>query len=144
MHNYKTAQIFTSYMCQLKEEYEIDRRILRCDYTRYSSSIIPTIKTPNFPKNIIINREDSVNSMADSYLELNFDIIKSGNSSNADGTAIRIFDLGPIALCSIYKLTTSSRKHLADNNHAHIVSLKYKIITSSRDSDGLSIGFDRD
>ena len=50
---------------------------------------------------------------------------------------------GPIALFSNYKLTSSSGRHLQDINHAHIVSLLYKIITSSKDSDDLSIGFDR-
>ena len=40
-------------------------------------------------------------------------------------------------------MTTSSGKHLEDNNHAHVVSL-YTLITSARGSDDLSIGFDRD
>ena len=45
---------------------------------------------------------------------------------------------------SNYKLTTSSGKHLENFDHAHIVSLMYKLLTSSRGSDDLSIGFDRD
>ena len=44
---------------------------------------------------------------------------------------------------SNFKLTTSSGKHLGDINHAHPVSLMYKLITSSKGSDDLSIGFDR-
>ena len=40
-------------------------------------------------------------------------------------------------------LTTSSREHLEDINHAHIVVSMYKLITSARDTDDLSIGFDR-
>ena len=44
---------------------------------------------------------------------------------------------------SNFKLTTSSGKHLEDSNHAHIVSLLYKLINSSKNSDDLSIGFDR-
>ena len=50
--------------------------------------------------------------------------------------------MGPIALISNFKLTTSSGKHLEDISHAHIVSLMYKLITSSKDSNDLSIGFD--
>ena len=49
----------------------------------------------------------------------------------------------PIALFSNFKLTTSSGKHLEDFSHAHLVSLMYKLITSSKISDDLSIGFDR-
>ena len=41
-------------------------------------------------------------------------------------------------------MTTSSGKHLENIDHAHIVSLMYKLLTSSRGSDDLSIGFDRD
>ena len=49
-----------------------------------------------------------------------------------------------MALFSNYKLTTSSGKHLENIDHAHIVFLMYKLLTSSRGSDDLSIGFDRD
>ena len=52
--------------------------------------------------------------------------------------------LGPIALFSNYKLTTSSGKHLEDYSHAHVFSLMYKLSTCCKDSDDLSIGFDRD
>ena len=55
-----------------------------------------------------------------------------------------LVNLGPIALLSNYKLTTSSEKHLENIDQAHIVSLMYKLLTSSRVSDDLSIGFDRD
>ena len=50
--------------------------------------------------------------------------------------------MGPIALFSNFKLTTSSGKHLEDISHAHLVSLMYKLITSSKDSNDLYIGFD--
>ena len=40
-------------------------------------------------------------------------------------------------------MTTSSGKHLENIDHAHIVSLMYKLLTSSRDIDDLSICFDR-
>ena len=43
-----------------------------------------------------------------------------------------------------YKLTTSSGNHLEDVSHAHIVSLMYKLITTAKGCDDLSIGFDRD
>ena len=52
--------------------------------------------------------------------------------------------LCPSALYSFYKLRTSSGKHIEEISHAHFVSLMYKLITSSRGSDDLSIGFDRD
>ena len=83
--------------------------------------------------------------MLNSYLELNFDVLHAANKNRyVDGNDIRLVNLGPIALFSNYKLTTSSGKHLENIDHAHIVSLIYKLLTSSKGSDDLSIGFDRD
>ena len=131
-------------MFKLNEKYEIDRKILKCDYIRYSPSEISTINTPNSQIYINIPREDSVISLLNSYIEINFDVLKAATSNRyADADEIRLINLGPIALFSNYKLTTSSGKHLENIDHAHIVSLMYKLLSSSRDTDDLSIGFDR-
>ena len=131
-------------MVKLSENYEIDRRILKCDYIRYSPAEISTINTANSQIYINIPREDSVISMLNSYIELNFDVLRADNNNRyVDTNDIRLVNLGSIALFSNYKLTTSSGKHLEEITHAHIVSLLYKLLTSSRDSDDLSIGFDR-
>ena len=93
---------------------------------------------------INIHREDSVISLLNSYIELNFDVLHAATISRyVDANDIRLVNLGPIALFSNYKLTTSSNKHLEEISHAHIVSLMYKLLTSCKDSDDLSIGFDR-
>ena len=82
--------------------------------------------------------------MLNSYIELNFDVLHAADDDRyANADKIRLVNLGPIALFSNYKLTTSSGKHLEEISHAHIVSLMYKLLTSSKDSDDLSIGFDR-
>ena len=130
-------------MFKINEDYEVDRRILKCDYIRYSPAETSTINTPNSQIYINIPKEYSVVSLLNSYLDLNFEVIKKDNNSRyANGNDIRLVNLGPIALFSNFKLTTSSGKHLEDISHAHLVSLMYKLITSSRDSNDLSIGFD--
>ena len=58
----------------------------------------------------------------------------------ADTKDIVLVKSGPFALFSNFKLSTSSRKYLEDIRLAHIVSLMYKLITSSRDTDVLSTG----
>ena len=132
-------------MFKLNEKYENNRDILKCDYIRYSPSEISTINTTNSQVYINVPREDSVISLLNSYLELDFDVLHAGtNNRYVDGNNIRLVNLGPIALFSNYKLSTSSGKHLENIDHAHIVSLMYKLLTSSRGSDDLSIGFDRD
>ena len=131
-------------MFKLSENYEIDRGILKCDYIRYSPAEISTINTANSQIYINIPREDSVISLLNSYIELNFDVLHAANNNRyVDANNIRLVNLGPIALFSNYKLTTSSGKHLEEISHAHIVSLMYKLLTSSKDGDDLSIGFDR-
>ena len=132
-------------MFKLSEKYSVNRDILKCDYIRYSPSEISTINTANSQVYINIPREDSVISLLNSYLELNFYVLHAAtNNRYVDGNDIRLVNLGPISLFSNYKLTTSSGKHLENIDHAHIVSLMYKLLTSSKGSDDLSIGFDRD
>ena len=132
-------------MFKLIDKYEINRDILKCDYIRYSPSEISTINTANSQVYINIPREDSVNSLLNSYLDLNFDVLHAAtNNRYVDNNDIRLVNLGPIALFSIYKSTTSSGKPLEDINHAHIVSLMYKLITTAKGWDDLSIGFDPD
>ena len=131
-------------MFKLTEKYVIDRRILKCDYIRYSPSEISTINTPSSQVYINIPREDSVFSLLNSYLELKIDVLQATSGNRyADTAEIRLVNLGPIAFFSNYKLTTSSGKHLEEISRSHIVSLMYKLLSSSRESDVLSIGFDR-
>ena len=132
-------------MFKLGEKYSINKDISKCNYIPYSLSEISTINTPNSQVYIKIPREDSVISLINSYLELNFGVLHAAtNNRYADGNDIGLVNLGPIALFSNYKLTTSSGKHLENIDCAHIVSLMYKLVTSSRGSDNLSIGFERD
>ena len=131
-------------MFKPKENYEVDQKILKCDYNRYSPAETSAINTPNSQIYINISREDSVISLLNSYLDLKFEVVKKADDSRyGNGNDLRLVNLGPIALFSNFKLTTSSGKHLEDISHAHIVSLMYKLISSSKGSDDLSIGFDR-
>ena len=128
----------------MKKE-EINRSILKCDYIRYSPSEKTTKNTANSQIYINIQKEDSVISLLYSYIDLNFDVLHAATSNRyKDGNDTRLVNLGPIALFSNYKLTTSSGKHFEDISHAHIVSLMYQLKTSAKDTDDLCIGFDRD
>ena len=131
-------------MCKLNEKYQLDWKILKCDYIRYSPLEIFTINTPISQTYIIIPREDSVKSIPYSHLAMNFDVLHAAsNDRYADNDDIRLVNLGGNALFSKYNLTSSSGKHIENIEHGHIASLMYKIITSARDTDDLSIMFDR-
>ena len=132
-------------MFKLSERYQIDKRILKCDYIRYSPTEINTNNTANSQININVPREDSLISLLKSYLDLNFDVLNAATKNRyVDAGYIWLIKLVAIASFSNFKLTTSSGKHLENIDHAHVVSLTYKLLTSSRGSDDLSIGFDRD
>ena len=131
-------------MFKLNENYEVDRKSLKCDYIRYSPAEISRINTANSQTYINIPREDSVISLLNSYLELNFDVLQAAtNNRYVDANEIRLVNLGALALFSIYELTSHSSKHLEEIANAHPACLIFKVITSSKDSDDLSIGFDR-
>ena len=88
-------------MFELNERYEINRYILKCDYIRYSPSEISTINTTNSQIYNNIPREDSVISLLNSYLEINFDVLHAAtNNRYVDGNDIRLVNLGSIGLFS--------------------------------------------
>ena len=89
-------------MFKLSENYEVDRRILKCDFIRYSPAEISTINTANSQVYINIPREDSIISLLNSYLEINFDVLQAAsNDRYMDTSDIRVVNLGPIALFSV-------------------------------------------
>ena len=59
-------------MFKLNENYEVDRRLLKCDYIRFSPAESSTVNTPISRIYINIPREDSVLSLLNCYLDLNF------------------------------------------------------------------------
>ena len=92
-------------MFKLNENYEVDRKILNCEYIRYSPAETSTINTPNSQIYINIPREVSVISLLESYLDLSFEVIKKTDDSRyGNGDEIRLVNLGPIALFSNFKL----------------------------------------
>ena len=83
--------------------------------------------------------------MLNSYLDSEFDVVHAAtNNRYVDGNDGRLVNLGPIALFTDCKLTTSSWKHLEDISHDYIVSLNYKVITSAKNTGDLSNEFSRD
>ena len=73
---------------------------------------------------------------------LNFKVIKNAdNGRYGDGHDIRLVILRPKALFSGFKLTTSSGKHLEDVVHTHIISLRYKLKSTAKVINHLSLGF---
>ena len=85
-------------MFKLNEKYEVDRRILKFAFIRYSPAETSTTNTPNNQTYINIPKKDSVFSLLNNYLDLNFEVIKKVDDIiYGDGNEIRLVILGPIA-----------------------------------------------
>ena len=83
--------------------------------------------------------------MLNSYLDLFSDVLYAAtNKRYVDGIDEKLVQLGPIALFSNIRLTTLSGRHLEEISHAYIASFLHKLITSAKDTNDLSTGFDRD
>ena len=81
------------------EKNEINRKILKCDYIRYSQSDIRPKNTINSQTYTNIPWEYSVISLLNSYLDLNFDVLLAATKGRyVDGNDIRIVNLAPISL----------------------------------------------
>ena len=123
----------------------VDRPILKCDYIRYTPLPLNLINGEIKQSFTDIPREDSAISLKDSYLEIDLNVTHSScaHARYVDGVHIRLVNLGPIALFDKYRLTSSSGREIEETENAHVICLMHKLISSSRDSDGLSIGFHR-
>ena len=96
---------------------------------------------------IDISREDSSISLKDRYLQTKFDVkcIYTYFDFFVDGDRIRLVNVDPIASFINSKLSTRSGNQIENKvETADFACLMYKVITSRKDSDDLSIGFHRD
>ena len=83
--------------------------------------------------------------MEDRYLELEFNVTHRArvHARYADGDHLRSVNLKPIFLFNKDTLTSSSVKEKEEIHNAHVISLKHKLLASSREKNDLSNGSDR-
>ena len=142
---FKILQNFANQLFKLNEIYEVHRRILNCKNIRYSTSETSTVNTADSQIYNNLPRKDSLISLMNSYLDLDFIFVKNADiSQDVNDDDMRLVNLGPSALFSCYKLIMTSGKHLEIFIHTYNVSLAYKIEASAKESDGLSVGIGRD
>ena len=82
--------------------------------------------------------------MKDSYLDIDFNVTHTAGAQvqYVDNDHIRLVNVGHIPLFNKYRLTSSSDKGI-EIDKAHVICFMYKLLSSSRDNDDLSIGFHR-
>ena len=120
----------------------MDKPIHKIDFIKYSPSSLATINNNNSNISIIFPREDAYICLQNSYISLEFEVLKNDDTRYADGEQISLVSFGPVASFSEAKLTTSSGKHLEKVDNLHPISLMYKLLTSNQQTSQLMYGFE--
>ena len=120
----------------------MDKPIHKIDFIKYSPSSLATINNNNSNNSIIFPREDAYICLQNSYISLEFEVLKNDDTRYADDDQISLVNFGPVALFSEVKLTTSSGKHLEKVDNLHPVCLMHKLLTSSQQTSQLMYGFE--
>ena len=129
-------------MFSLKNKYTLEKPIHKIDFIKYSPSSLATINNTNSNTTISFPREDAYICLQNSFISLEFEVLKNNNTRYADGDEIGLVNFGPISLFSEAKLTTSSGKHLEKVDNLHLISLLYKLLTSTKSTSQLLYGFE--
>ena len=120
----------------------MDKPIHKIDFIKYNPSSLATINNNNSNISIIFPREDAYICLQNSYISLEFEVLKNDDTRYADGDQISLVNFGPVALFSEAKLTTSSGKHLEKVDNLHPISLMIKLLTSTQQTSQLMYGFE--
>ena len=133
---------FNDSMFSLKCKYTLDKPIHKIDFIKYSPNILATINNANSNISVSLPREDAYICLQNSFISLEFEVLKNNNTRYADGDEISLVNFGPVALFSEAKLTTSSGKHLEKVDNLHPISLMIKLLTSGSQTSQLLYGFE--
>ena len=68
----------------LKEKYFLDRPIHKQDFIQYKPSSLATVNNTNTAININIPREDAYITLQNSFLGIEFEVLKNDNTKYAD------------------------------------------------------------
>ena len=129
-------------MFSLKSKYTLEKTVHKIDFIKFCPSSLATVNNANSNISISLPREDAYICLQNSYISLEFEVLKNDITSKTNGDEISLVTFGPVALFSEAKLTTSSVKHLEKVDNLHPNSLMYKILTSTQQTSQLMYGFE--
>ena len=129
-------------MFSLRSKYTFEKPIHKIDFIKYSPSSLATVKNTNSNISISLPSEDAYICLQNSYISLEFEVLKNDYTRYNNGDEISLVNFGPVALLSEAKLTTSSGKHLEKVDNLHPVCLMYKLLTSTYQTSQLLYEFE--
>ena len=81
----------------LKNTKKLSRELYKSDFYRYIPSSLATVNNNNSNITINLHREDSYISLQNSYILINFEVTHNDDTKYANGDAISLVNLGPVA-----------------------------------------------
>ena len=125
----------------LKNKYAMDNPTHKIEFIKYSPNSLATVNNNSYIS-FIFPREDAYICLQNSFISLEFEVLKNGDTRYADGDQISLVNFGPVVLFSEAKLVTSSGKHLEKVDNLHPISLMYKLLTSTQQTSQLMYEFE--
>ena len=117
----------------LDTTYGYNNDIHKSKIIKYTSNNLATMNTVNTNINIILNREENLLNLRDSYLEIEFVVSNDAGGVFANDANIRLVNYGMMALFSSIELETSGGRTIEYIDHCHPNLLMYKLLTSTDD-----------
>ena len=129
-------------MFSLKSKYKLMKPIHKMNFIKYSPNSLATINNLNSDNSISLPREDAYICLQNSYISLEFEVLKKDDTRFNDGNQISLVNFGPVALFSEANLTTSAGKHLEKVDNLNPICLMYKFLTSQQQTSQMMYGFE--
>ena len=107
----------------LKSKYTLEKPDHKIDFIKYSPSSLATINNNISNISVSLPREDAYICLQNSYISVEFEVLKIDDTRFNYGNEISLVNFGPVALFSDAKLTTSSGKHLEKVDNLHPICL---------------------
>ena len=95
----------------LINKFALDKPFQKIDFIKYSPISLATINTINSNISISLPRENAYLCIQNSYITVDFEVLKQDDRKYADGDQIELVNFGPVALFSEAKLKTSSENY---------------------------------
>ena len=87
-------------------------------------------------------REDAYICLQNSFISVEFEVLKNDVTRYADSDQKSLVNFGPVASFSEAKLKTSSGNYLEKADNLHPICLLYKLLTSTYQTSQLMYGFE--
>ena len=117
----------------LETTYGYNNDIHKSKIIKYKPNNLATMNTVNTNNIIILNREENLLNLRDSYLEIEFVVSDDACGVFANNADIRLVDYGMIALFSSVKFETSGGRTIEYIDHCHPNLLMYKLLNCTDD-----------